>query len=210
MSRAAVLCSILWGACAVRVFGVGALLPDREPVPLRVPFSRFPMDVFGPEWRGEDVPLEDAVEKRAKVTSYIQRQYARDDVSLWLYVGYVSAWSPESIHNPDVCFPGSGFEVVSKGTVVVPEPSFPRELRFKEFLWKSARGAGVYTLSTFCYNGKLEPEELRLRWDSFRGVRCFAVITLSGVQLGTLDETRKLYFDLVRRSVPRLVEHIPQ
>ncbi len=165
------------------------------------------MDAVGTGWIGENVPLDEDVEKMARVTAYLQRKYLKGGLSLWLYVGYVGCWSPGATHHPGVCFPGSGFELVTKNTVAIPAPGLTKEMRFKEFLWNGPHDGGTYTLSTFYYNGKFEPEEWRLRWDSLFGVRYFAIITLSGSQAGSLEETRSVYQDAARRSMPRLLEH---
>lgn len=207
MKRSVLLATILWAAFGLRALCVHALLPNTTPVPLRLPFSKLPMDAVGPAWRGEDVPLDEDVEKRAKVSAYLQRNYFKEGQSLWFYVGYVGVWSPESIHHPEVCFPGSGFELVRKEVITLPAPGFAKELRFKEFLWKNPGGGGTYTLSTFYYNGKLEPEDWRLRWDSLLGIRYFAVITLSGNQLGSLEETRNVFQEVARRAIPLLLQH---
>ena len=207
MSRALVLACILWVAFGIRAAWVSSLLPEGGPVPLRIPFSLLHMDAVGPGWIGENVPLDEDVERQARVTAYIQRNYRKGGLSLWFYVGYVGHWSPGSIHHPDICFPGSGFELVAKGTATIPAPGLSKELRFKEFRWKDPHEGETYTLSTFYYNGKFEPEEWRLRWDSLFGVRYFAIITISGSQTGSLEETRSEYQDVARRAMPLLLEH---
>lgn len=207
MSRAFVLALVLWGAYGLRLICERTLLPDTTPVPLRVPFSRLPMDVVGPEWRGTFIPLEEDVRKQAHVTDYLQRRYQRQDFSFWLYVGYVGRWSPEAVHHPDVCFPGSGFTLERKESITIPAPGVAPELRFKEFLWRSPRGMGTYTLSSFYYNGKFEPDDWRLRGDSLFGIRYFAIVTVSGDRRESLEETRNVYHEVLRRSIPTLLQH---
>ena len=207
MRRALGLAIFFWAAFALRATCLKALARYREPLPLRTPFSALPLDICGPGWIGASLPLDDDVEKRARVSAYVQRTYRRDATSFWLYVGYVGQWSPESIHHPDVCFPGSGYELVLSGVVALDAPGLPKESRFKEYFWNHPRGGGTYTLSAFYYNGKLEPEEWRLRWDSLRGIRYFAIVTISGTQLGSLEETRRLYQDVARKALPPILTH---
>jgi hypothetical protein len=127
-----------------------------------VPLESLPLQILGEGWRGENVPLDPDVKQRAKVAAYVQRTYQGDRASLWFYVGYVDRWVPEAIHHPDVCFPGSGFEQIAKNAITVPDATIGTPLNFREYLWNSPRGGGTYTLSTFYYNGKFEPDEWKL------------------------------------------------
>ncbi len=207
MKRAITLVAVFWSAFAFRTASMSALGLHREPVPLRVPFSELPMNVCGPAWVGESVPLDEDVEKRAKLSAYVQRIYRSESAALWLYVGYVARWTPESIHHPDICFPGSGYEQVIKANVSIPIPDFSTEPRFREYLWNHPRSGGTYTLTSFYYNGKLEPDEWRLRMDSLSGIPYFAIITISGSRLGSIDETRQLYQGVAQRVIPEILKH---
>lgn len=206
MSRALILVIVLWAAFAVRVT-VKAFVVQQQPVPLRQSFDRLPMDLLGPGWTGEDSVLDESVIERAQISQYVQRNYWRAAANLWLYVGYVDRWKPGSIHHPEICFPGSGYELVSQQDVLLSAPGFDQPMSFKEFFWTSPRGGGTYTLFSFYYNGKLEPNDWRLRLDSIAGVRYFAVVTLSGNQLGSVEETRAVYQDALKRIMPQLVKH---
>ena len=173
------------------------------------------------------MPLEEAVERLAGTTSYLQRTYQRDGQALWFYVGYVGGWSPEALHHPGVCFPGNGLELEQEKIVTI-SPHAPgigppsglaptlegksskTDFRFKEFLWRNLGGGGTFTLSTFYYHGKFEPEEWRVRADRIIGIRYFAVITISGAFSGSADETRDICYEAVRKAVPRLLEHFPE
>ena len=178
-------------------------------VPLRKPLAELPPDVLGPGWRGVDVPLEPEVIERAGVTSHLQRQYVRGEQRLWLYVGYVGRWRPDAIHHPAVCFPASGYQLISEGRAAIEPAAGTAGGGFKELSWRDPRGGGIYTLSSFCYRGKYQPDELRLRWDAIGGIPWFAVVTLSGTPLPSLEETRGLYTDLLRRVLPALSECFP-
>lgn len=203
MSRAVFLAACLWASFGLRFFLVRTL----DPVPLTKSFNALPMGILGQDWVGQDMPLDDDVLERSKVSDYVQRTYRRGGVSLWIYVGYVNQWKPEAIHHPEICFPANGFVLTNKGDVTLEIPGVAGESRFKESLWTHPRGAGTYTLTAFYYNGKLEPEEWRLRRDSLKGIPYFAIVTYSGDQVGDLEETRKLYQGLLRQSLPQVLQH---
>jgi len=207
MKRALTLACLLWIAFAARVWGVKEVSTYRQPVPLRMPLDDLPMGVCGPEWVGEDTPLDDEVLARARVSSYVQRSYRRGSANLWFYVGYVARWEPESIHHPAICFPGSGYELILDRKIELSAPGFDKPLRFKEYLWNSPRSGGTYTLTAFYYNGKFEPDDWRLRMDSLAGVKYFAIVTVSGSLLGSVEETRAVYQEVLKRSMPVLVRH---
>ena len=67
----------------------------------------------------------------------------------------------------------------------------------------------AYSLSTFYYNGRLQPNVQSLRFaDRLEGISGYAIITLFGRFAGSLEETREVYFELVRRAAPALLNHL--
>lgn len=210
MTRVTLLLLLLLSAFGLRVLYDKNLGPDNRPAALRIPLGDFPMDAVGPGWKGEDVPLDKETESLARVTSYLQRVYTQEGKQLWFYVGYVAGSAPEAVHHPAVCFPANGLELDHEEIVSIPMPSVNRGCRFKEFLWRSSLGGGTYTLSTFYYQGKFEPDEWKLRSDRILGMRYFAVITISGTTWGSLKEMRDVYFGIVGKAIPRLLGHFPE
>lgn len=209
MKRATALALVFAGAATLRLLYDAAIAPDVTAAPLRVPFEEFPLDLAGPDWRGENVPLEDAVIERSGVSDYLNQRYTDGRRYLWVYVGYVSGFSPDSIHYPDVCYPASGLELESKDVRTIPVSGVNAGVAMNEYVWRRRLGGGTYTLSTFCYNGKFEPHEWRLRADRIVGIRYFSIITISGDLLGDMKTTRSVYAGLARRMIPRLLEHLP-
>ena len=61
MRRAIVLALVFVGAGAGRIAYDNAFAPNAIAEPLRVSFTEFPLDVAGPDWRGETSPLTDEV-----------------------------------------------------------------------------------------------------------------------------------------------------
>ena len=209
MKRATVLTLLFVSAAAARIVYDSSFAPDAVAEPLRISFTEFPLDVAGPGWRGERVPLDDAVIERSGVTDYLNQHYSSGRRSIWVYAGYVSGYSPDSIHYPDVCFPASGFELESKSVRRIWLSGAAEDVAMNEYIWRRELGGGTYTLSTFCYNGRFEPHEWRLRADRIVGIRYFTIITISGDLVGGLEYTRSVYADVARRMIPRLMEHLP-
>ncbi len=209
MKRATVLSLLFVIAAAARIVYDSSFAPDAVAEPLRVSFTDFPLDLAGPGWRGERVPLDDAVIERAGVTDYLNQRYSSGRRRIWVYAGYVSGYSPDSIHYPDVCFPASGLELESKSVRRIPLDGVAEDVAMNEYIWSNELGGGTYTLSTFCYNGKFEPHEWRLRSDRIVGIRYFTIITISGDLVGGLEQTRSVYADVARRMIARLMEHLP-
>ncbi len=204
MNRFKFLVLLFWGAVALRLSYDGWLGPDLAPVPLRVPFSELPMDIVGVCWSGEDVPLDKDSERVAKVTAYVQRRYRRPGQELWLYVGYVSGRVPDAI-----CFPGSGLILTTEEQVTLIHADLGRALRFKESQWRNPLGGGAYSLSTFYYNGRFEPEAHHLLAERILGVRYFAVITISCSFMGSPGDARQYCQDAVQEAMPSVLRHFP-
>jgi len=63
------------------------------------------------DWEGEDLPVEEQVQKTAGAVGYVSRAYhnsrTNEDVTLWLIVGHFKSISG---HTPDICYPSSGFK----------------------------------------------------------------------------------------------------
>lgn len=209
MSRFMVLGLVLWGGYGLRLLVDRAMLAGLEPLPLRIPFEELPLDVVGPRWEGRDVPLEDAIRERAGVSAYLLRSYRREDRSLWFYAGYVSGAAPRAIHHPGVCFPASGLALTREQVVRLPVTGIKDPPAFQEYLWTHIDGGSAYTLTTFHYNGIFDPEEWRLRAARLFGLRYFAVITVSAQVRGSVEETRGLCEDVLRRALPQLLRHFP-
>jgi hypothetical protein len=230
--KAGTLAALFAAAFALRLGYDLSLAPDRTPLPLRVPLAAFPPDALGPCWAGVDRPLDAETVERAGVSSYLLREYRCRDMFVLLYVGYVGEWSPGAVHYPEVCFPGGGLRSERQETVEVSIPASPGDtaphdtaphgaappgaalpVRLRESVWQVPEGGRRYTLATFYVNGRFEPDEMRLRAERVLA-RYFAIVTFSGSMVsggmaGDLEETRRVYEDLVKRALPRLVAHFP-
>ncbi len=106
---------------------VGVARADRaEDTPLRMSFSLFPMQLG--EWQGfQRPPMADNVLAVLGLDDYITRLYQRSDNTYAdLYVGYwKSQRQGDTMHSPQNCLPGAGWEPVSQSLLTFPDPRNP-------------------------------------------------------------------------------------
>src|SRR5262249_40545398 len=127
VNRAIVLSiTLLCGAAGV----VRANRP--ESAPPRTNFDQFPMQMA--DWSGrQQPPMAGNILKILGVDDYFDRVYFRKDRALaGLYIGYYkSQRQGDSIHSPQNCLPGAGWEPVEQGALVIPTrtDAGPEEIR---------------------------------------------------------------------------------
>ena len=93
-----------------------------EETPLRMSFALFPMQLG--DWRGEPLPaFDDRVLAVLGLDDYLTRNYTRDRTRVNLYVGYWrSQRQGDTMHSPQNCLPGAGWEPVSQSVLTFPDP----------------------------------------------------------------------------------------
>ena len=97
-----------------------------EETPLRLSFSMFPVQLGG--WQGVQLPpFPDQVLAVLGLDDYVSRNYVRPDrTALNLYVGYwKSQRQGDTMHSPQNCLPGAGWEPVSQSALSFPDPREP-------------------------------------------------------------------------------------
>ncbi len=57
--------------------------------------------------------LEPEVLEMVRPRSYVMRLYAADDAAVWLYAGYYDDGRRAAVHDPTVCYPAQGWEILS-------------------------------------------------------------------------------------------------
>jgi EpsI family protein len=92
----------------------------REVTVSRVPLNDLPLEIAG--WQGHaTAPFADDIVATLGVDDYINRWYERDGVPISLYVGYyASQRSGDTIHSPQNCLPGAGWEPTDVGRYHLP------------------------------------------------------------------------------------------
>jgi EpsI family protein len=99
------------------------LLIDRQQeVELAAPLSTLPLEVA--EYHGIDLPISEAEQRVAGMTSYSFRAFVRDSAEVFsIYVGYYDHQTQgKTIHSPKNCLPGSGWEALAQAERQVPTP----------------------------------------------------------------------------------------
>lgn len=84
-----------------------------QPVPLPVPLDSLPREMLG--LPATDVPISEAEQRLAGMTSFVLRSFAPAGESMvfQVYVGYYDEQRQgKSIHSPRNCLPGAGWETV--------------------------------------------------------------------------------------------------
>lgn len=91
-----------------------------SPSPIRAEsLASFPQAIG--EWRGHDSPLDPAVVQVTAVDDYLNRYYRSSSGVVGLYIGYYkSQVEGESLHSPLNCLPGTGWQPVDSGTLILP------------------------------------------------------------------------------------------
>ena len=106
---------------------VGVARADRaERVPLRSSFSTFPMQIG--DWTSmQDAPLTKRELEVLGVSDYVTRVYAAPQrTGVGLYIGYwQSQRQGSSIHSPQNCLPGAGWEPTSQSIISFANPNAP-------------------------------------------------------------------------------------
>ena len=109
------------------VAAVAVARADRaEDTPLRMSFSLFPMQVG--EWQGrQNPPFSDQILKVLGLDDYLTRSYFKGTRSYAdLYVGYwASQRQGDTMHSPQNCLPGAGWEPVKQSLLTIPDPRNP-------------------------------------------------------------------------------------
>jgi EpsI family protein len=92
----------------------------REKTPVAKPFAQFPIQVG--DWEGRRGTIEQEFIDGLKFSDYVvvdYRNFAGQTVSFYTAY-YESQRKGESIHSPETCLPGSGWEFKKAGTVTLP------------------------------------------------------------------------------------------
>ncbi len=114
---------VVCGCLVITAAALGTLTRTEATAP-REPLSTLPRSV-GP-WEGVDGPaLDERTLAVLRADEYINRGYtAPDRPWISLYVGYYrSQRQGQTMHSPLHCLPGSGWEPVERGLVLVPTPA---------------------------------------------------------------------------------------
>ena len=120
VSRALVAAALMTAALSA----AWSLLPARDVTPPeRDPFSLFPMEIGG--WSGTPATLKRGIERILGADDYLSAVYhdPAEAAGVDLFLSYYARQTQgNSIHSPEVCLPGAGWEVFRIAPVTVELP----------------------------------------------------------------------------------------
>ena len=91
----------------------------REKIPPAKSFAAFPLQVG--EWTGKRDVMEEKFVKELDLSDYVIVDYVNGAHAVNFYTAYYeSQRKGESIHSPETCLPGSGWEFKNAGSVTLP------------------------------------------------------------------------------------------
>ncbi len=148
------------------IAAVAVARADRaERVPLRSPFSSFPMKLG--EWTSiQEPPLTAREIEVLGVSDYVTRlYYSPQRAGIGLYIGYwQSQRQGSSIHSPQNCLPGAGWEPVSQSIIPFADPRTPdQSFQANRYIVQKANDR-VLVLYWFQSHGRIVASEY---WSKF-------------------------------------------
>jgi len=215
LNRAVVLLlTLLCGAAAV----VRANRP--EAAPPRVSFEQFPMQLG--QWSGQQVPPIDAKVLRVLgVDDYVNRVYYGPERSAaGLYIGYYkSQRQGDSIHSPQNCLPGAGWEPLAQGllTVSIPAASGTADISINRYIIQKGVERQL-VLYWYQSHGRVVASEYWSKFylvrDAVRMNRTDAALVRVIVPIATNDDESEAHaqgqaVDFVKQFYPLLSNYLP-
>ncbi|HUQ92345.1 MAG TPA: EpsI family protein [Bryobacteraceae bacterium] len=145
---------------------------SRQPDALEHSLDALPLVMDG--WTGTDLPrLTEKVEARLAATQYLSRVYRKNGREMTLLVSYYSEQKAgESMHSPQACLPGAGWEPWKHSIVQVPVEGRNVSANLYSVQKQSQRMQVLYwyqsrkRILASEYSGKV-----MLLWDSIQGSR---------------------------------------
>ena len=104
----------------VATLGIARSIDFREKVPIKKPFSEFPLSMA--EWQGTRQTMEQQFVEALHFTEYIMVNYRNPlGQEIDFYVAYyASQRKGETTHSPETCLPGSGWNFEQSGMALIP------------------------------------------------------------------------------------------
>jgi EpsI family protein len=88
------------------------------------------------DWKSTDTTLKEGVLSKLGVDQYKMRSYVKGEGNqIWLYVGYYRSQAQgETIHSPQHCYPGGGWNPVHISVEAIPIPSSGKVINVRKFI----------------------------------------------------------------------------
>jgi hypothetical protein len=122
------------------------------------------------DWRGDDLPVDEQIRKKAGAIGAVQREYHNvrtgEKVRLWLIVGHAREVSN---HTPDICYPSQGFQARASGNsvytmVFTDQPK--TDFLTNTFLRENATGQQLERVFWNWYNPMNKANEGQVVWEA--------------------------------------------
>ncbi|NPV04869.1 MAG: VPLPA-CTERM-specific exosortase XrtD [Syntrophaceae bacterium] len=189
----------------------------RERIPIAKPFSQFPMQVAG--WTGKTDTIPAKFREGLYFSDYLLADYVDGQGKrINLYVAYYeSQRKAESIHSPETCLPGSGWEFKNAGrkTIAVGD-GHGRSMRLMAATMENA-GQKQIVYYWFAQRGRVNTSlpEVKLYnfWDALTRQRTDGALVrlITPVLPGeTPEEAEKRLQEFTREVVPTLEQFLPK
>ena len=99
-------------ACSVAMYALAGYVESATrsaAEPLKARLSALPVDIAG--FHGKDVEMASAIVEELNAQDYVKRLYTNSEGDQFsIYVGYFDNLGIMKPHNPEVCYPGAGWE----------------------------------------------------------------------------------------------------
>jgi EpsI family protein len=197
-------------------FGLSHGIEFRQKVPISKPFSQFPMQIG--EWKGAREDMEQQFLDVLKFSDYIMVNYTdQGGRTVNFYVAYYQDQRKgESIHSPETCLPGNGWEFAEAGNVIIPAGGGISSMKInRAFMVKDNERELVYYW--FPQRGRTLTNLYQLKiytfWDSLTKQRtdgALVRIITPVLQSEKLSDAETRLQGFVQEIVPVLDEYVPK
>lgn len=206
LRRAGCLAALLFAAA----LGLNVMLHEAPLTPARS-LHEFPLQVGG--WNGTALPLSAKTLAALDLHDYLNRVYFGPNQQVaGLYIAYYPRQTfGDDIHSPKNCLPGSGWEPIENGALMLALPRGP--IQVNRYL--VARGSQrELILYWFQQQGRFIRSEYWSKfyqvWDGLRLGRSDAALVRVAIPINGSDSAAvAIGADFIREVLPRLKTYIP-
>ncbi|MDD3643430.1 MAG: EpsI family protein [Candidatus Krumholzibacteria bacterium] len=198
----AALCAYTW-----------ALRLREAPAPTPPRWDRIPAAAAGYAGRDEMIPPWSLAELGADTTfarAYVDPSGERIE----LFIGYFSAQQERSqIHSPKHCYPGSGWDILSEGSLMLRLPG--RAERARRLVISDGIESRL-VVYWFAMGGRVISNEFALKWSQMTSAllgrqQSAAFVRFSiGLEAGREDEARRRLAAFIERIAPGVIDAFGQ
>jgi Protein of unknown function (DUF3485) len=151
------------------------------------------------DWHGEDLPVEEQVQKTTGARGYVSRAYRNsvtgDEVTLWLIVGHSKDICR---HTPNICYPSQGFKPrADTDSHFSFDGPVPTDFFTNTFIKEDASGRQVVRVFWSWYRPTSDGV---IRWEAPNNVRW---------QFGNSRTLYKMYFTSIMKDIGETTDQSP-